>query len=43
MGAHMLAPDPAGFEGRFVREIMLLLDGVSVSGQSTTDREGSPL
>ena len=26
----MLALEPAGFNGRFVREIMLLLDGISV-------------
>ena len=39
----MLAPRPAGVEGRFVREIMLLLDGISVGGQSTREREGSPL
>ena len=25
-GAHLLAPGPAGVKGRFVREIMLLLD-----------------
>ena len=42
-GAHLLAPGPAGVEGRFVREIMLLLDGISVGGQSTREREGSPL
>ena len=35
----MLAHGPAGFEGRFVREIMLLLDGISVKGQSTRERE----
>ena len=32
MGAHMLATGPAGVEVRFVREIMLLLDGISVGG-----------
>ena len=32
MGAHLLATGPAGVEGRFVREIMLLLDGISVGG-----------
>ena len=42
-GTHLLAPGPAGVEGRFVREIMLLLDGISVGGQSTREREGSPL
>ena len=40
-GAHLLAPGPAGVEGRFVREIMLLLDGISVGGQSTRERGGS--
>ena len=43
MGAHLLAPGPAGVEGRFVREIMLLLDVISVGGQCTKEREGSPL
>ena len=38
---HLLAPGPAGVEGRFVREILLSLDGISVGGQSTIDREGS--
>ena len=42
-GAHLLASGPAGVEVRFVREIMLLLDGISVGGQSTGEREGSPL
>ena len=42
-GAHLLAHGPAGVEGRFVREIMLFLDGISVGGQSTIEREGSPL
>ena len=42
-GAHMLAPGPAGVKGRFVRELMLFLDGISVGGQSTKEREGSPL
>ena len=42
-GAHLLAHGPAGVEGRFVREIMFLLDGISVGGQSTREREGSPL
>ena len=42
-GAHLLAPGLAGVEGRFVREIMLLLDGISVGGESTRETEGSPL
>ena len=42
-GAHLLATGPASVEGRFVREIMLLLDGISVGGQSTREREASPL
>ena len=42
-GAHLLATGPAGVEGRFVREIMLLLDGISVARQSTREGEGSPL
>ena len=42
-GAHHLAPGPAGVDGRFVREIMLLLNGMSLGGQSTGEREGSPL
>ena len=42
-GAHLLATGPAGVEGRFVREIMLLLYGISVGGQSTRERKGSPL
>ena len=37
-GAHVLAPGPAGVEGRFVREIILSLDGISVGGQSTRER-----
>ena len=36
-GAHLLAPGLASVEGRFVREIMLL-DGISVGGQSTRER-----
>ena len=35
----MLANGPAGVKVRFVREIMLLLDGISVGGQSTRERE----
>ena len=42
-GAHLLAPGPAGVEDRFVRELMLLLEGISVGGQSTREREGSPM
>ena len=38
-GVHMLSPLPAGIKGRFVRKIMLLLDGISVRGQSTRERE----
>ena len=33
------APGPAGVEGKFVREIMLLLDWISLGGQSTIERE----
>ena len=36
-GAHLLATGPAGVNGRFVREIILLLDGISVGGQSTKE------
>ena len=32
--AHLLAPGPANVEGGFVREFMLLLDGIRVKGQS---------
>ena len=32
-----------GVKGGFVREFMLLLDGISVGGQSTRVRESSPL
>ena len=42
-GDHQLAPGPAGVKDRFVRKIMLVLDGISVGGQSTRKREGSPL
>ena len=42
-GAHLLAPGPAGVEGPFVREIMLSLEGITVEGQSTREKEGSPL
>ena len=37
--AHLLATGHAGVEGRFVREIMLFLDGISVTGLSTRERE----
>ena len=33
-GAHLLANGHAGVEGRFVMEILLLLDGTSVGGQT---------
>ena len=42
-GAHLLAHGPAGVKGRFVKEIILLLDGISVGGQSIRERKGSPL
>ena len=42
-GAHLLTPGPASVKGRFVREIMLLLDVISVGVQITREREGSPL
>ena len=42
-GAYLLATGPAGVEGMFVRAIMLMLDGISVQGQSTRERESSPL
>ena len=38
-GAPLLANGPAVVEDRFVREIMLLLDEISVAGQSTRERE----
>ena len=41
-GAHLLKPGPAGAKGRFVREIMLLLDGISVGGQIATEGEVHP-
>ena len=41
--AYLLAPGPAGVEGRFVRKIMLVMDGISVGGQIRREREGSPL
>ena len=42
-GTHLLAPGPAGVEGRFVREIMSLLDGISVGGQNTRHRGFTPV
>ena len=39
-GAHLLAPGPEDVEGGFMREFMLLLDGISVGRQSTQEREG---
>ena len=41
-GVHMLATGSAGVEDRFVREIMLLLDGIIVVVQRQ-ERQGSPL
>ena len=41
-GSHMLATGPAGVEGRFVREIMLLLDGISVAGQPQQQHQRTP-
>ena len=35
-GACLRSPGPEDVECRFVREFMLLLDGISVQGQSTT-------
>ena len=39
----MLALGPEDIKGGFVREFMLLLDGIRVGGQSTLERQGSPL
>ena len=33
-GAHLLAPRPEDDEGRFVREFILLLDGISMGEQA---------
>ena len=41
--AHLLVTGLAGVDGRFVKEIMMLLDGISVGGQSRREKEGSPL
>ena len=38
-GAHLMAPGPEDVEGWFMREFRLLLDGISVGGQSTRERE----
>ena len=37
-GAHLLAPGPEDIKGGFVREFMLLLDGISVEGQIISTR-----
>ena len=42
-GAHLLALGPENVEGGFVREFMLLQDGISAGGQSTPERKGSLL
>ena len=42
-GAYLLATGPACVEGRFVRDIIWFLDDISVGGQNTKEREGSPL
>ena len=42
-GAHLLTPGHKDVEGGFVRDFMLLLDGISVGGQITQEREASPL
>ena len=42
-GAHLMAPGPKFVEGGFVREFMLLLDGISVVRQSTQEREFTPV
>ena len=39
-GVHLLAPGPDGVCGRFVREVMLLGDGICVVGQITSERVG---
>ena len=41
-GAHLLAPGPTGVEGRFVREIMLLLDRISVGGKAQESKRVHP-
>ena len=42
-GAHLIAPGSKDVKGGFVREFMLLLDGISVRGKSTQIRKGVPL
>ena len=39
-GAYLLAPGPAGVKGRFVREIRLLLDGITVGGTNHKRERG---
>ena len=41
-GAHLLATGPAGVEDMFVREIMLLLDGIRVGGTKQNRERGFP-
>ena len=41
--AHLLAPGPAGVQGGFVREFMLLVDGISAGGQIKSVGEVLPL
>ena len=46
LSKHMLVvhrTGSVGVVGMYVREIILSLDGISVGGQSTREREGSPL
>ena len=44
MNDNLLATGHAVVEGRFVREFMLMLDGISVGGgtKQKREREGSP-
>ena len=39
--AYLLVHGPAGVEGMFVREMMGLLYGITVGGQSTRETEGA--
>ena len=39
-GVHLLAPGPAAVKGRVEREIMLLLDGISVGGTKHKRKRG---
>ena len=41
-GAHLLAPGPAGVEGRFVREIIVVA-GLDQCGGTKHKRERAPL